>query len=163
LPEEETRLGHRRKRKAISLVRALAISTRRTTRLLPRSGLCRLGLLRRLARRLSPSHLSAPHRAPAAPHTFSSSSFLAASSAACFFAASSCALSTGAAAPGRARFFASRAAFSSSLIRRIRGSCASARSTSARSRAVFSFSRRARSVLFFFSVYRLSSRLPGVY
>ena len=92
--------------------------------------------------------------------TFSSSSFRFASSSAFFFSSSAfCFALTPFCAPPLFFFFASRAAFSSSLIRFIRGSCASARSTIPRSRAVSSFLRRARSDLFFFSVYRLSSRL----
>jgi len=56
-------------------------------------------------------------------------------------------------------FLASRAAFSSALIRLIRGSVARTESTRVRSRVLSSFFRRVRSDLFFFSVNRLSSRL----
>jgi hypothetical protein len=83
-----------------------------------------------------------------------------ASSSAFFFAAAwSSLLSAGVAVPDLAFFFASRASFSSCLMREIRGSVPIAMSTSWRRRALSSFFLRARSDLFFFSVYRLSSRL----
>ena len=92
-------------------------------------------------------------------YTFSSSSFFFASSSAFFFSSSSCAFEGAAGAPPLFFFFASLASFSSCLIRLIRGSRLSVKSTSVRRRAVSSFFLLARSVLFFFSVYRLSSRL----
>ena len=91
--------------------------------------------------------------------TFSSSSFFFASSSAFFFSSSSCAFEGAAGTPPLFFFFASLTSFSSCLIRLIRGSRLSVKSTSVRRRAVSSFFLLARSVLFFFSVYRLSSRL----
>lgn len=92
--------------------------------------------------------------------TFSASSLASCSS---FRFASSCAACEGVLTPEfpLVRFFASLASFSSCLIRLIRGSCCRAKSTRPRSRAVSSFFRRALSDLFFFSVYRLSSRLSS--
>jgi hypothetical protein len=91
--------------------------------------------------------------------TLSSSSFRFASSSAFRLSSSALALASAADIPPLFFFFASRASFSSCLILLIRGSKLSVRSTRLRNRAVSSFFRRARSVLFFFSVYRLSSRL----
>lgn len=95
--------------------------------------------------------------------TLSSSSFFFASSSAFFFSSSSCSFEGPAGAPALLFFFASLASFSSCLIRLILGSRLSVRSTRVRRRAVSSFFRLARSVLFFFSVYRLSSRLQQIY
>lgn len=86
-----------------------------------------------------------------ARRTFSSSSFCFASSSAFFFSSSSFAFWL-AGTPPLVFFFASLASFSSCLIRLIRGSTLSVKSTSVRRRAVSSFLRRARSDLFFFSV-----------
>ena len=95
--------------------------------------------------------------------SFSTFSLAAASAARCFSASSSScffAASSGLLAPGLTlRLLASRASFSSCFIRLMRGSTARARSTKERRRALSSFFRLARSDLFFFSVYRLSSRL----
>ena len=91
--------------------------------------------------------------------TFSASSFVLASSSARRFSSSACALEGTPPGPGLFLRFASRASFSSCLMRLMRGSAERATSTIFRRRAVSSFLRRARSVLFFFSVYRLSSRL----
>jgi hypothetical protein len=91
--------------------------------------------------------------------TFSTSSFALASSSARRFSSSACAFESPAPAPALFLRFASRASFSSCLMRLIRGSTERATSTILRRRAVSSFLRRARSALFFFSVYRLSSRL----
>jgi hypothetical protein len=89
--------------------------------------------------------------------TLSASSFALASSSARRFSSSTCALEGP--APGLFLRFVSRGSFSSCLMRLIRGSAERATSTIFLRRAVSSFLRRARSVLFFFSVYRLSSRL----
>jgi hypothetical protein len=91
--------------------------------------------------------------------TFSASSFALASSSARRFSSSASAFESPLPAPALFLRFASRASFSSCLMRLIRGSIERATSTILRRRAVSSFLRRARSVLFFFSVYRLSSRL----
>ena len=96
---------------------------------------------------------------------FFSCSFVAASAAA--FASAAFCFSAGVMGLGGAPlitapppfFFASRAAFSSALIRLIRGSLANTSSTRVRSRTLSSFFLLARSDLFFFSVNRLSSRL----
>ena len=93
--------------------------------------------------------------------TFSASSFALASSSARRFSSSACAFVNPPPVPDLFLRLASLASFSSCLMRLIRGSAASATSTMLRRRAVSSFLRRARSALFFFSVYRLSSRLYG--